>query len=120
MDNVWPALVPGVTALLGALVGSLATPWVKWGVETRRLRWNARRKFIAAVRTAMESRPDKRLFRVHPLYAQLRPYLSEDLRQDLESDTIQVRRGGRGQGADKFHFLLLDELSELEAKWKLM
>lgn len=115
---------PAITALLGALGGTLIGPWVNWAIEGRRQRVDARRALIAGVRrTIMAEEMDMLSFRQTDVYAQLRPFLSPDTRSAMERPSNQITiqiGGGRGEGVNNYRPQLLDELAKLEKKWKLI
>lgn len=112
--------IPALTGLLAGVIGSLIAPWIHWGIEKRKLRLRARREFIAAARRSLEAGLDKDEFRESAIYSQLRPFLSERTRKEIESDTITIQMGSRGAGADNYRPHVLDELHTLEKKWKLL
>ena len=120
MEEFLKIAIPALTGLLAGAIGSLIAPWVNWGIEKRKLRLTTRREFIAAARRTLETDSDKDEFRESAIYSQLRPFLSERTRKEVESDTITIQMGGRGSGADNYRPRVLDELHTLEKKWKLL
>ena len=120
MEEFMKIAIPALTGLIAGTIGSLIAPWVNWGIEKRKLRLTARREFIAAARRSLDVGSDKNEFRESAIYSQLRPFLSERTRKEIESDTITIQMGGRGSGADNYRPHVLDELHTLENKWKLL
>jgi hypothetical protein len=115
-----PGFIGAVAGLITGTLASLVAPWSQWGVEKRRARLEGRRRFIADARAELQRKPDKETFRESVLYSRMRPHLSERTSKEIESDTITVQVGGRGGGANNFIPQVLDDIRELEAKWKLL
>jgi len=118
MEEFLKIAIPAFTGLIAGAIGSIVAPWVNWGIEKRKLRLSARREFITTARCSLEAGADKSAFRESAI-SQLRPFLSERTRKEIESDTITVQLGGRGSGANNYKPHVLDELHTLESKWKL-
>lgn len=115
-----PIIIAAVSGLGAGIVGSLVTPWANWNVEKVRGRTKARRELVESCRKLIASGISRHEFRETPEYARLRPHLSAIMREKIESDTITVQTGGRGGGVKNFGPKLLDEISALEDKWKLI
>lgn len=120
MEEFLKIAVPAFVGLVSGAVGSLIAPWVNWGIEKRRAKLEARRRFIADARAELQHNPDKKKFRESVLYSRLRPHLSERTSKEIESDTVTVQMGGRGGGTNNFIPRVLDDIRELETKWKLL
>jgi hypothetical protein len=120
MEEFLKIAIPALTGLVAGAIGSLIAPWVNWGIEKKKLRLTAQREFIAAARRTLETGSNKDEFRESGIYSQLRPFLSERTRKEIESDTITVQIGGRGSGANNYRSHVFDELHVLERKWKLI
>ena len=115
-----PIVVAAVSGLGAGIVGSLVAPWAKWKIEEVRERAKARRQLIESFRSHISTDISSEQLRETPEYARLRPHLSNRIRKQIESDTIQVQLGGRGRGANNFSPKLYDEITALEKKWKLI
>lgn len=121
MSDALAAVIPASLGLIGGIVGSLIAPWIHWGIEKKKIRLEARRIFIREVRELLSKPPEPEHLLNHPLYAQLRPYLSEKTRKFIEADDIiVVQRGGRGNGINNYVPAVLDEIGKLEKKWGLL
>jgi hypothetical protein len=120
MEEFSKIAVPAFVGLVSGAVGSVIAPWVNWGIEKRRSRLEARRRFIADARAELQHNPDKKKFRESVLYSRLRPHLSERTNREIESDTVTVQTGGRGSGVNNFIPQVLDGILKLEARWKLL
>jgi hypothetical protein len=72
--------LPDDLGLPGA-VGSLLAPWAHWGVEKRRLQWQARSGLLSDIRTAMETGRDPF---ATPAYGRVRPHLEPTMREIIE------------------------------------
>jgi hypothetical protein len=120
MDPVWNIVIPSGCGLLAGVIGSLFAPWVQWGIEKRRKRLERRQCLINDCREHLDaSEFNGRLFRETAVYAAIRPELPAPLVKDFEGDVFVVQVGGRGAG-DANRRRLLDEVSRLERKWKLV
>jgi len=115
-----PIIVAAVSGLGAGVVGSLVAPWAQWKIEERRDIASARRQFIESCRSLIVSDISSQQLRETSEYARLRPHLSETVRKQIESDTTHIQKGGRGGGANNFSPKLLDEITALEKKWKLI
>ncbi len=122
--TILSAIIGGVTGLITGTIASLFAPWINWGIEKRKLRLAAQRELIKAARLTLESTPDRKEFRESTIYSQIRPFLSEDTRIKIETDTpgIQAHVGEDGEISVgiKFKPLVLTDLQILEKKWKLL
>lgn len=114
-------LVPAITGLVAGLAGSLIAPWIHWGIEKRRLLLESRRTLIRSIRGEMSPPvPTRERFREKPIYSQIRPHLSPRTIEIIESEMVYVQMGGRGQGANNYAHLVLDDMLKLERSWKLL
>lgn len=126
MDHILSYLTPAVIAAIVAAVMSISLPWVNWGIEKRRLQRQRRIDYIDAVRRfALENSPDLSELVQTPEYAAIRKHLPSEFVSKIEQAdgklTINVVIGsGRSSGANNFRPQLFDELSKLEARWKLV
>jgi hypothetical protein len=120
MEEFLKIAVPAFVGLVSGAIGSLIAPWINWGIEKRRSKLEAQRRFIADARAELQHNPDKKKFRESVLYSRLRPHLSERTSKEIESDAVTVQTGGRGSGANNFIPHVLDDIRTLEAKWDLL
>lgn len=81
----------------------------------------SRRSLIKSARIEMSAPvlPRER-FREKPIYSQIRPYLSDKTIELIESDTVFIQQGGRGDGANNYSARVLDDILALEKKWELL
>ncbi len=128
MDAWIKYVVPALIGLLSGIVGSLVAPWVKWGVEKRKLQLQTRARLLAAAREFISSdKYNYREFIKTALYSQLLPHLSLSCREGLKEkkpsapNAIQLTIGGRDAGANTQHrSRLLDEIARLEKSWGIV
>lgn len=114
-------LISGIIGLITGALGSLVAPWVNWGIEKRKMRIEARRNLIEEARKELQKKPTSEEFRDTAIYSQIRQFLSEDVRNEIERDDyIGIELGGRGAGVNNFVPKVLDQLQVLESKWKLL
>lgn len=117
-------LISAITGLISGTLASLVAPWVNWGVERRRGRLNTRQSLLADARsTLIFHEYDNEAFRDTAEYSRLKPYLSQKIISLIEShdnSNLAVVMKGRHAGANNLKNLILDEISNLERKWKLI
>ncbi len=117
-------LISAIAGLISGTLASLVAPWVNWGVERRRGRLNTRQSLLADARsTLIFYEYDNEAFRDTAEYSRLKPYLSKKVISLIEShdnSNLAVVMKGRHAGANNFKNLILDEISNLERKWKLI
>lgn len=120
MNDTVAVIAPALLGLAGGVIGSLVAPWIHWGIEKRKIRLESRREFVRSVRELLAKPPTRENLRNHPLYAQIRPHLTDMSRSLVESETVHVQLGGRGGGVNNFIPSVLDDLNKLEKKWGLL
>ncbi len=114
-------VIPAGAGLLGGVVGSLVAPWVHWGIEKRRSRLESRRNLVQEWKRALDIAPfDWDAFRESAAYASLRLHLSPKAMALVESGSMLLGSGGRGQGINNFRPFLLDEVARIEREWLLV
>ena len=120
-ETLQTALIGAAAGLASGAIASLIAPRVNWAVEVRRSRRDGRRQSIESWRAALSATPfDKVAFLHSPEYASLRPLLSSQLIQRIESDTITVQLGGRGGGVNILNPGRYDEIARIERDWDLV
>ncbi len=113
----------GIIAGIVGYLSGLITPWVKWKIEKRRDRHHARKQLVMAWRTAIEAEEHDMLdsrskFAESASYSSLRVHLSQEVLKKVEDRYTFYATGPRG---DRVRLqMLLDEISHLERKWKLV
>lgn len=112
-------LITAVIGFLGGVVGAVATPWARWGVEKRRRRQDRRRELIRAVREAVDQEEfgsGADFMRTADYFA-IRPHLKKEILELLEGgDPIDPETGMVVDERRR----LLEEMSRLEREWKLI
>ncbi len=86
-------------------------------------KYEIRRCLIDECRSYLqENEFDRKAFANTVLYSRLRPYLSEKLRKEIEKNPnhISINITARGGGVDNFKPHVLDELVDLEIRWRLL
>ncbi len=113
-----------VTGLLGFIAG-LFTPWVKWGIEKRRLKLRYRQELIARwrrmVQRIAQSPVDSqdgvtRLLEAHEDFYSLQPHLSSKA-------PGQIRRGSAflaGSTIGAALQFIVDDIARIEKEWGLV
>lgn len=110
-------IIPAITGLFAGLVASLIAPWVHWGIEKRRDLNIERKMLMKLARRSLSFRFQKSKFREDDIYFRLKPLLSKELTDSIESDTI-----ASDKGADDYEYIksVHVELIKIEKKWKLI
>jgi hypothetical protein len=112
------AIISGVFGLIGGIVGTIFAPWVNWGIEKRRNKRDNRRQFLEQSTDFIESNFDQSNFHETNIYASLKPYLSRQLINDIESiKTKGTRFLALGNYGDPIKLQLLEEIARLKMKW---
>ncbi len=112
-------LIAGVIGLFTGAVGSLITPWVKWGIEKRRSKLEYRKRSIAVWREE-GSHGHLQDFLYTPGYAALAPLLNPRIREEIESaggSTYDLAGPNRQPTKEN---LLMDEIARIEREWNLL
>lgn len=110
---IWGSIYHIVMTKLSEISGALETG----------KKYELRKSLIEECRSYLqENEFDRKEFANTVLYSRLRPHLSEELRKEIEKDSnhITVNMAARGGGVDNFKPHVLDELVELENKWRLL
>ena len=123
-DKVVVAIIGLASGAVSATVISFAAPWVKWAIEKRRAKLEYRKKIIELWRTAINKGFDANTFRETQEFSQMKIYLSQGIRKELApisnlDDKVVIHLRST-IGVDDLRERLLDEISEIERKWKLI
>jgi hypothetical protein len=118
-------LLPSLLGLLGGVVGSIITPWIKWEIEKKKETREIKRKKIDSWRFYIENNFNWDSFRDTSIFSEMKPFLSEEIIRELDpysfdktnTPTIHLRTP---IGRDDLKMRLLDEITAIEKKWKLL
>jgi len=125
------AIISTISAIISGIVVSLVAPWVKWKLDLYKTRDQSRRELLLKIRTVLEDGEYTRdEFRNLPIYAQIRPLLSENIIRAVEGsyskgpgsrEGIDIVDGqGRHSGVNPYKNKVLDDLARIESEWKLL
>ena|SRR5712692_1144563 len=123
MDStVTAAIIGGVSGLIAGVVGSLVAPWIHWGIEKRRDRRATQRDLLGAAREYVASKEfGASQFAKKPVYARLKPHLAADVVRAVEnSEEVRDQMDDPGEFGEDLRRGVLDELTRIERKWKLI
>ena len=116
--SVINTLIAGGVGLVSGAIGSLIAPWVQWGVEKRRKRYEKRVKQIEQWKELIWSETFDRFQLIrHPSYSSLQGLLSKETRWMLESSTHVIEIGSP---FDPYQRALLKEIHRIEKSWGLI
>jgi hypothetical protein len=116
-------IISAIVGLIAGGIASLIAPWIHWGIEKRRMRLEGRKKLLETCKDYLQRYTfNCSNFIEKPFYSSLRPYLSKKLVSELEScnTNMQIRMAGRNGGVNNFKAEVLDEIQQIEEKWKLI
>jgi hypothetical protein len=116
------ALIAAASAIVGGVITGVIAPHVAWGIEKRRIRLNDRRDRIKEWREMVKVKEFRReSFRETTGYSTLRPYLTTGLIEEIERPgTSLMTENTSPDRKTQLKAKVLDEIAELERKWKLM
>lgn len=120
--NIVSALIGGGTGLVTGAIASLIAPWIHWGIEKRRTRREARRALIAEARGYVATHLfDGVTFSAKPFYSQLKPHLRSEVIETIENyQEVQDQQDDPGKFPRRLQDQVINELSRVERKWKLI
>lgn len=125
-------IIPAIAGLLAGFLGSLVAPWIHWGIEKKKHRRETQSALLSQARELLcnENLSNKE-FRNTLIYSQVKPHLSSITVKAIEgehsgegvsqTEVINIVVGeNRMSGVNPFRNQVLDELTLLEKKWKLI
>lgn len=116
------AVIAGVVGLITGAVGSLVAPWIQWGIEKRRKRYERRVELIKQWRElALSETFDREEFVKHPCYGPLQDLLKKEVREQLEN--LNILTGVDAGPKTPFGYFqkpLLEEINRIEKAWDLV
>lgn len=124
-------ILPSILGLIAGVIGSLVAPWVKWGIEKRRLKFQNHKELVSywrvllgdvSVAKAKESSwatPLPFIDRVqgHPYFPSLQPHLSQ-VTLDLLTNTNG--KTGSDDYIQAAYDALLEDVNAAERRWDLI
>lgn len=114
-------IIAGLVGLISGAIGSLIAPWVQWGVEKRRMRFERRTALIQSWREILSNDEFERgMLLNNPTYGSLRDLLTEKVREQIErpSNHVIINMGSPTNNSDRD--LLLREIARIEKSWDLI
>jgi len=109
-----------IAAIVGAVVGGLVTllgQWIHGRIKQKREKLAYKRDMIRRWREFLDRNFDQTEFSGTAIYSELRPHLSTDTLQSIESNRIALRVG---RGGNVIRSLVLDDIARLEKEWDLI
>ncbi len=123
-DKIVIVIISSIAGLISGAIGSLIAPWIKWGIEKRRLKLSERKNLINNLREFVSSENyEYAEFMDSVLYTRIKPFLSKELIFNLEKpiDSINVNvRIGRKTIIENYQSEILFELAQIEREWQLI
>lgn len=113
-------VLPGILGFVGGVVGSLVAPWVRWGVEKRRLRQTKRQELINGCRMLLTTDIDKKTFRESDLYTKIRIHLYARVIEAIEKDDPPEPAPDGTEPAPDFRQVVLEDIARIEKEWVLI
>ena len=117
MNFLFQVVIPAISGLVSGAIASLVAPWVQWRIERKREKLAYKKEMIRRWREFLDRDFDETEFSGTAVYSEIRPHLSSETLQSIESDRITVRLG---RGGDVIRSLVLDDITRLEKEWDLI
>lgn len=115
------ALLTAFIGLITGAIGSLITPYVKWGIEKKRKRHDYRREIIKELKSiAMKSDFDRIQIINAQSYMSVREKLSYKTIKTLERPLSELRGTVGDPALDSDKQLFIIDLAALEKKWGIV
>lgn len=119
MENIIITILS--SAVVSSIVSTLIAPHVNWGIEKKKIKTESRKNLIKEVRAALSiaefSRDD---FQKTEIYTRIRPYFSNKLTKEIDSDAIIIVTGTNLDNDDFIKRQINEELLKLEEKWEII
>jgi hypothetical protein len=118
--------VVAIIGFFGGVCGSIVAPWVHWYIEKYRMRFKRRVGLIDECKRYISNRDSFNLaeFMKTDIYSRIKVDLPQDLVKEIESMSlikpISIKLSGRGVGIKDYKIELLDAVTKIEQKWKLL
>lgn len=119
--NINQVILTALIGLITGALGSLFAPWVNWGIEKRRFRFEYRKKVINDIKELATNNSFDRVKIINSSsYKIIRDFLSENTIKELEKplNTFIIQMGN--SAIDHERKGILDDIARLEKKWKIV
>ncbi len=115
-------VIAGGVGLVTGAIGSLIAPWVQWGVEKHRKKYERRVELIQHWREILSQEDfDRCVLLNDPTYALLSNLLDEKVRKEIERPTNHINVVlDYSPISDEDRDLTLKEVARIEKSWKLI
>lgn len=124
MSNNLELIVSGIIGLITGTIASFIAPWVRWGIEKRKIRHQKRSELIFQIREFVKGENYTReKFLDTSMYSQIRPFLDKLLVKEIEKSSNEITiniGGGRRPRIEDYNLKILDDFTRLERKWRLI
>ena len=124
MELLLNKILPALLGFLAGIVGSLVAPWVNWGIEKRRERLRYKRELIRSWREYVNQNFEWNTFRDTSVFSEMKPFLSERILEEIDPPDFDNGRPVVNLrspiGRDSLKAQLLEEITKIELKWKLL
>ncbi len=113
-------LTAGLAIISGA-ISSLVAPWAKWGIEKRKLQYEYRKQILIKLKSMLLVEKFDRVRLINTSeYMQVRNYFSKETVERLERPLNHLLASIGSPAFDLEKKNILEEISRLERKWKLI
>jgi len=106
-----------LSSFFAAIMGSVVGPIISAMTEDRKNTKVYRRQRLTEWRSEISSLESNLDINGSRVYSEIRPLLPDETRKMIEGNTINIRQG---RGGNVVITAILDDLAELEKKWKLL
>ena len=115
------ALLVAFIGLIAGVIGSLIAPWVNWGIEKRKLRLSSRKEMINKLKSLIsEKNFDREKIVNSTEYHHLKEHLSTKTINKLERKELVIYIRTQNDPIDHERKEILEDISKLEKKWRLL
>jgi hypothetical protein len=119
--NFVQILLTGLIGLISGAIGSLIAPWVKWGIEKRKMRFEYRIKVIDDIRALVKIEPFDRVKIINSSsYKIIKEDLSKSTIDELERPINQIKVYVGHHPIDPERNAILEDIVRLQKKWKIV
>jgi hypothetical protein len=124
MEILLNKILPALIGFIAGALGSIVAPWVNWGIEKKREKLKYKREMIKSWREFINLNSDWDNFRDTAVFSEMKPFLSQYLISEIDPPDFEdgkvVINLRSPIGRDSLKARLLEEITRLELKWKLL
>lgn len=114
-------IIPAIAGLISGTIASLIAPWVKWGIEKRKLKREYQIKMINEWKDIiLRADFDRRNLLSNPSYGVLSSLLRKEVKEELERPSNHITVMMDSPVSDHDKIMLIQEVGRIEREWDLV